>query len=116
MKKITKTIAVASCMLFSTVTIARENITSSSPTPPQGQPAKLTAVCLGTTAVKDLNINNVRARILVGGDMWWDQGLQVAQYEVPNGSGVARRCGVRGYALDLSETIPSGTSIASISA
>jgi hypothetical protein len=87
MKKITTTIAVTSCMLFSTVTFARENITSSSPNPPHGQPAKLTAVCSQTTAIKDLNINNVRARVLVGGDMWWDQGLGLAQYEVPIGSG-----------------------------
>lgn len=40
--------------------------------------------CAPATAQTDLNINNVRARILGGGDMWWD--LNNAQYEVPKGS------------------------------
>lgn len=40
--------------------------------------------CAPATAQADLNINNVRARILNGGDMWWD--LNRAQYEVPKGS------------------------------
>ena len=40
--------------------------------------------CAPATAQTDLNINNVRARILGGGDMWWD--LNRAQYEVPKGS------------------------------
>jgi len=44
--------------------------------------------CLPATSQKDLDVNNVRARILGGGDMWWDQGLGLARYEVPKGSGV----------------------------
>jgi hypothetical protein len=32
----------------------------------------------------DLKVNNVRATLLAGGDMWWD--LDAAQYEVPVGS------------------------------
>ena len=43
------------------------------------------AGCLPATAATDLDLNNVRARINTGGDMWWDlQGT--AQYEVPKGS------------------------------
>jgi hypothetical protein len=43
------------------------------------------AACLPATAATDLNINNVRARINTGGDMWWDlQGI--AEYEIPAGS------------------------------
>ncbi|MEC8627168.1 MAG: hypothetical protein VXY37_02060 [Bacteroidota bacterium] len=38
--------------------------------------------CLPSNSDKDLNINNVRAKILGGGDMWWD-GVNDAQYEVP---------------------------------
>src|SRR5690606_31683970 len=34
----------------------------------------------------ELDINNVRARIMTGGDMWWNQGTQNAAYEVPKGS------------------------------
>ncbi len=37
--------------------------------------------CDPATSQIDLDINNVRARILGGGDFWWD--LNVAKYEVP---------------------------------
>lgn len=40
--------------------------------------------CVAATSSADLNINNVRARILGSGDMWWD--LNDAKYEVPKGS------------------------------
>lgn len=40
--------------------------------------------CAPATAEIDLSINNVRARILGSGDMWWD--LNNAKYEVPKGS------------------------------
>ncbi len=49
--------------------------------------AAASAACSPATAKADLNINNVRALIMNGGDMWWDQGLDVARYEVPKGSG-----------------------------
>jgi len=46
----------------------------------------MAAGCLPATGVSELNLNNVRARINTGGDMWWDlQG--VARYEVPKNSG-----------------------------
>jgi hypothetical protein len=41
--------------------------------------------CSPSTASADLDIGNVRARILVGGDMWWD--LSNPKYEVPKNSG-----------------------------
>lgn len=40
--------------------------------------------CAPATSQADLNINNVRARMLGSGDMWWD--LNLPQYEVPKGS------------------------------
>lgn len=43
--------------------------------------------CVMTVAHADIDIANVRARIMTGGDMWWDQGSGVPQYEVPKGSG-----------------------------
>ena len=42
-------------------------------------------LCQPAKAQSDLNINNVRATILGGGDMWWD--LNTARYEVPKGGG-----------------------------
>ena len=36
----------------------------------------------------DLDINNVRARLLTGGDMWWNPYMPQVHYEVPVGGGV----------------------------
>lgn len=43
------------------------------------------AQCLPAKGSTELNINNVRARINTGGDMWWDLQL-ISQYEIPKGS------------------------------
>ncbi len=40
------------------------------------------AACIEARAETDLNINNVRARLRAGGDLWWDG--QRARYIVPN--------------------------------
>ena len=45
------------------------------------------AQCNPGNANIDLDINNVRARLMTGGDMWWDRGTGTARYEVPKGSG-----------------------------
>ena len=42
--------------------------------------------CTPATGTTDLNLNNVRARINTGGDMWWDL-IGNAKYEIPKGSG-----------------------------
>ncbi len=42
------------------------------------------AACVPATGSNELNINNVRARINTGGDMWWD--FSVSRYEIPKGS------------------------------
>lgn len=41
--------------------------------------------CVTPTAQFDLDVNNVRARLLTGGDAWWN--LSEARYEVPKGDG-----------------------------
>lgn len=38
--------------------------------------------CKPATSQIDLNINNVRARLMNGGDMWWDLNT-AAKYEIP---------------------------------
>ena len=48
--------------------------------------AKVAANCVNTKAQIDLDVNQVRARILVGGDLWWDPVGQTPYYEVPIGS------------------------------
>jgi hypothetical protein len=47
---------------------------------------KTAAGCNQTTATIDLDVNNVRARLMNGGDMWWDIPTGSAAYEVPKGS------------------------------
>ena len=48
---------------------------------------KITAeACTPATGNTDLNLNNVRARINTGGDMWWDL-IGTSKYEIPKGSG-----------------------------
>lgn len=47
---------------------------------------KTAAGCNATTAVIDLDVNNVRARLMNGGDMWWEIPTGNASYEVPKGS------------------------------
>lgn len=47
---------------------------------------KVSNNCPNTTAQIDLDINQVRARVLVGGDLWWDPIGQIPFYEVPIGS------------------------------
>lgn len=43
---------------------------------------KLEAGCDPASASANLDINNVRARIMNGGDMWWDL-VGTAAYEIP---------------------------------
>jgi len=45
----------------------------------------LAAGCSASTTATEIALNNVRALIQTGGDMWWD--FKNAQYEVPKGSG-----------------------------
>ncbi len=48
------------------------------------QTVKLTAACSQSGSRIDLDINNVRTKILGGGDMWWD--LTDPKYEIPKDS------------------------------
>lgn len=47
---------------------------------------KTTVDCKPAESSIDLDINNVRAKLMTGGDMWWDIGTASARYEVPKGS------------------------------
>ena len=50
------------------------------------QTKSLAASCSPATAATELDINNTRALIQTGGDMWWNLVGQ-PQYEIPSGSG-----------------------------
>lgn len=65
---------------------ARENIgvNGGGIAPNHNQTKSVMAGCVNATAQSDLDINNVRAKILNGGDMWWDLfGNNEARYAVP---------------------------------
>lgn len=63
---------------------AKENVGGSGITPVNSQldqQRSVMALCTPATAQTDLDINNIRTRILAGGDMWWD--LKNGMYYVP---------------------------------
>jgi len=97
--RIAGTLALAGIMGL-TGASARENLTSTHHKSAVGK-TTATASCVAATAAIDMDINNVRARLMTGGDMWWNLGTQVAAYEIPKGSGkssqFAASCWIGGY-------------------
>lgn len=72
---------------LSTQSSARPDVKSSlRPSSQKRGQFKTTASCRPAEASIDLDINNVRARLMTGGDMWWDNGTSEARYEVPKGT------------------------------
>jgi len=87
MKNVTRvTIACLSLIsvLGSANVFGKENVPGNPNKKGKSNPKAAAADCAPTTAQNDLDINNIRATILVGGDMWWD--LSDAKYEVPKNS------------------------------
>ena len=80
MKNRFKLIVTASIFAFSYSAQARENV-GVSPATSQSQLKSVMSLCAPAAAKEDLDINNVRATILTGGDMWWD--LVNGKYLVP---------------------------------
>jgi hypothetical protein len=85
--KMRKSIKLALLTVVTTVMssslIAREPINS--PRNPNNFPQASLAGCTPAKSSTELNLNNVRALIHTGGDMWWDL-VGTARYEVPKGS------------------------------
>ena len=77
-----KYIIIAAVLFFGN-SWAKENVNGNTSTPtPLSAPTGVD--CNRSSSSSSLDINNVRARILNGGDMWWDQGgTGNARYEVP---------------------------------
>ncbi len=42
--------------------------------------------CTAGSTQQEIQLNNVRTRILTDGDMWWDFSASIAKYEIPKGS------------------------------
>lgn len=78
--KQTIAMAVLAVMLVHPV-FARKLITEKS-----GNRSISAAGCITPSARSEMSLNNVRALIFTGGDMWWDL-IDIAKYEIPKGSG-----------------------------
>ena len=48
--------------------------------------AVMQAGCVAGSTQQEIQLNNVRTRILTDGDMWWDFAASIAKYEIPKGS------------------------------
>lgn len=83
MKKI-QVFLLAALAILAHESIAKENVGITGGRVRSGQGTN--AACSPSTSRKDLDINNVRALIMNGGDMWWDQGGGVPKYEIPKDS------------------------------
>lgn len=79
---------------------ARENVKTTA-RKESGQLKTTAAGCTPSVSAIDLDINNVRARLMTGGDMWWNNEQGGAAYEVPKGTGrssqFAASCWIGGY-------------------
>ncbi len=66
---------------------AKENVNASGSPNSAASPApkSISSGCVPATAQTELALNNVRARILGGGDMWWDL-ISTPIYEIPRES------------------------------
>lgn len=67
--------------------------------------------CTAATNQTDQNINNVRARLLTGGDVWWDPGAGEGRYIVPAppvGSGLNEVSSIFAGAVWLGGLDPAG--------
>lgn len=74
-------------LVWSTSSFAKMNVGANRlAATPNNNVAKIAANCPVTAAQIDLDVNQVRARVLVGGDLWWDPFGQTPYYEVPIGS------------------------------
>ena len=81
MKNKVKQLLAISLIFFYGNLLAKENV--SYPGMSNTVQNKIAAACSPSTSQTDLDVNNVRATMLGGGDMWWD--LNDAQYEIPKG-------------------------------
>src|SRR5688572_3472518 len=83
-KLLSKTLLLALGLGCTLSVSARERLDNGSPSgkpQPAGSGNKIAANCLTSSSTSSLDINNVRAMVLNGGDMWWN--LSDARYEVP---------------------------------
>ncbi len=79
-------VSIITCMLALSLMVANARVYEGDKATSTGRTSKIASRCLTPATSRDLDINNIRALIHTGGDMWWDL-QQRAKYEVPKGSG-----------------------------
>ncbi len=70
-------------LLFTACLLCNNLIFAKPPNKTGHKVANFKAACLTAQAQTDLDINNVRARLLTGGDLWWDRTNNDGKYIVP---------------------------------
>ncbi len=75
-------ILIVSLLIFSAFSLtARENINERDDNPGVAPTPEYRSDCVQSISQTDIDINNVRARLLGGGDMWWD--ISDGRYIIP---------------------------------
>lgn len=86
MKRTLMNAMVCSALVLAGLSVeAREWVNGGGKTNPKASYKTEAGDCTTPTAQFDMEINNVRSRLLTGGDAWWN--LSEARYEVPKGDG-----------------------------
>lgn len=91
----------SACMLLGVWANAKENPKTSNLNNPQASYKDEAGNCQGGSSKFDIQINNVRARLLTGGDLWWDLSSS-PKYEVPKGDGTHPLCSIFAGAIWIS--------------
>ena len=102
-------ISFVAALVFSGAAIANVNLPNVSQSPANSHRVAA-GDCAPATSQIDLNINNVRARIMNGGDMWWDL-VGTARYIIPKvetGSGQPEVSSLFAGAIWIGGYDPSG--------
>jgi hypothetical protein len=85
--KKTKTALFLFSLGFSITLSARENIGGSGGGHRNNSNNSVMATgCSAGSTQQEIQLNNVRTRVLTDGDMWWDFSASIAKYEIPKGS------------------------------
>ncbi len=102
MKRILLNLTIWAALMLAGVWVnAKENPKTTRPSSPQASFKTEAGDCNAGLAKFDIEINNVRARLLTGGDMWWDLS-SLPEYEVPKGNGTHPLCSIFAGALWIS--------------
>ena len=83
--KTMKTLLTSALVLFVALSATAERYKYEQNKRGNDAPPGTAANCTPATSSTELNINNTKALIQSGGDMWWD--FNRARYEIPQGSG-----------------------------